>query len=56
VIARELDADYQIELLRRPQALLEQESTHASLKAKFGEKWELGLMSHILPFVSFEGQ
>lgn len=41
----------QIELLRRPQGLFEQQSTHASLKAQFGNDWQLGLMSHILPFV-----
>lgn len=45
-------ADGQVELLAQPHALFERESTHASLRAKFGEKWELGLMSHILPFVS----
>lgn len=41
----------QIELLRRPQGLFEQQSTHAALKAQFGQDWELGLMSHILPSV-----
>lgn len=44
--------DSQIELLSRPQELFQPESSHSSLKAHFGDEWNLGFMSHVMPFVS----
>lgn len=42
----------QIELLSRPQQLFEAESDYLSMKKAFPESWEMGYLSHILPFVS----
>jgi hypothetical protein len=41
----------QIELLSRPQELFEPEASYNSLKEHFGDDWQLGFLSHVVPFV-----
>ena len=42
----------QIELLSRPQELFEPEGSYNSLKSHFDDEWQLGFLSHAVPFVS----
>lgn len=41
----------QIELLSRPHELFEPEASYNSLKSHFGDEWQLGFLSHVVPFV-----